>query len=483
MTDYPVFPAIDKRPSVLILGGGPAGLTAGYELARSGRYSVMVIEKQKAWGGLARTLTHRGYRFDIGGHRWFTKNESLNKFLKSLLGDELRNTRRVSRIYLEGKFYDYPLKLGPALMTMGPVTAAKAGLDYLLTHVMERVSPRPVISMEDAYRKQFGNTLYRMFFKQYSEKVWGIDCSEASADWVDQRVKGMSIVTAVLDALIKSRTVASLIDEFVYPRKGIGRISERLAEEIESMGGITCQGWEAAGINTEEGRVKSVTARRENEEYEIPVDYLLSTIPLNEFCMMFDPPLPGGVLNSAGLLRFRDLITVNLVLSRPKMTDDTWIYIHDKDILLGRLHEPKNWSPEMVPDPYRTSVVAEYFCSRGDEIWRLSDQMLVDITSRDLATRMQFINLNQVEGGFVARHPNAYPFYDLDYRKNLGIVRPALKEISNLQVLGRSGLFRYNNMDHSIETGLLAARNLLGEKHDLDAVNMDAEYHEIIRRK
>jgi protoporphyrinogen oxidase len=469
----------------IVMGGGPGGLCAAYVLSKAGGRTT-VLEKAPFVGGLARTVlrdTSEGlFRFDIGGHRWFTKNDELNALFAEVIDDELLWVNRTSRIYFDGRYVDYPLKIANALGAVGPIGAARAVVDYGRTRLAAAINPKPVVSMEDAYVDQFGRTLYELFFQRYSEKVWGLPCDQMSGDWVSQRSKGMSLLTAVKESVLPSRdTVVSLIDRFMYPRYGFGRFSERMADAIKAAGNPVRLGSGVERIERNGNRITAVVASGPSGTERITGAHFISSIPLTRLVEILDPPAPPEVIEAARALTFRNIITVNLALRRPQMTPDTWLYVHDRNILFGRLHEPKNWSADMVPNAGLTSVVAEYFCSFGDEIWNRSDESLVAQTVHHLSADLGFIKPEEVIDGFAVRAPRAYPAYVIGYAGPLQIVKEFVRTLENLQIIGRYGTFRYNNTDHSVETGLLAARNILGERHDIDQVNADQEYQEIKR--
>jgi len=465
-----------------VLGAGPGGLATGYWLSKHG-VPVTVLERAPVVGGLARTVERDGFKFDLGGHRWFSKVDEVNDFYKEVIADETVWVRRISRIYFDGKYIDYPLNVTNALAAIGPVKATKALADYGRVRVEQQLRPRPIRSMEDAYVDQYGRTLYELFFERYSEKVWGRPCAEMSGDWVNQRTKGMSLLTAVKDAIIPSQgAVQSLIESFMYPRYGYGRLSERMAEGVRAAGNEVRLGWGVKQVNRRGNHIESVViADAQGREEIVEAAEFVSSIPLTVLCQIMAPAAPAEVLEAAKQLVFRNVITVNLMLDRQQMTHDTWLYVHDRDILFGRLHEPKNWSVDMVPDQSKTSVVAEYFCSFGDDIWNRSDDALVERTARHLSDDLGFVTRNEVLGGFAVRCPRAYPSYTLGYEQALDVIKSFVYSFDNLQIIGRYGTFRYNNADHSVETGLLAAKNILGEAHDLEQVNAAQEYHEIKR--
>jgi protoporphyrinogen oxidase len=471
--------------STVVMGAGPGGLCSAYVLTKAG-VPTTVLEKAPFVGGLARTIRRQTdygeFRFDIGGHRWFTKSDELNALFREVIAEELLWVNRTSRIYFDGKYVDYPLKISNALKAMGPFVAAQAMADYGRTRVGQRLQPSPVVSMEDAYIDQFGPTLYRLFFQRYSEKVWGLPCDQMSGDWVSQRSKGMSLLTAVKDAVVPTRgKVVSLIDEFMYPRGGFGRFSERMADAIQAGGNSIQLGAGVEKVHREGNRVTAVTVSTENGSERIEGDNFISSIPITILAKIMEPAAPADVLKAADSLTFRNIITVNLMLKKRQVTPDTWLYVHDRNILFGRLHEPKNWSPAMVPSDEFTSLVVEYFCSFGDHIWNMSDEQLVDQTVQHLVEDLKFITPDEVIGGFTVRAPRAYPAYVIGYQEPLNRIKEFIGDVDNLQIIGRYGTFRYNNTDHAIETGLLAAKNILGESHDLDLVNADDEYHEIKR--
>ncbi|HEV2527768.1 MAG TPA: FAD-dependent oxidoreductase [Thermomicrobiales bacterium] len=472
-------------PKTVVMGAGPGGLCSAYVLSKAG-IPVTVVERAPFVGGLARTIhkdTEYGqFKFDIGGHRWFTKNEELNDLFKEVVAEELLWVNRISRIYFDGHFIDYPLKVGNALKEMGPFFAARAMADYGITQVKNKISPVTINSMKDGYVLQYGPTLYKQFFQNYSTKVWGVDPGEMSADWVTQRTKGMSIMTAVKDALIPSKgKVVSLIDEFMYPRDGFGRFSDRMADKITEWGNEIRLNTGVEKVHREGNRITHMTVSTENGTQTIEADQFISSIPLTLLAQIIDPVAPPDVIEASKSLSYRNVITVNLMIKKKQVTHDTWLYVHDKNILFGRWHEPKNWSPAMVPSDDFTSLVVEYFCSFGDHIWGMTEEELVERTIKHLHEDIKFVKPEEVIGGFTIRAPRAYPSYLSGYEEHVGKVKDFIKQFENLQIIGRYGTFRYNNTDHSIETGLLAAKNILGERHDLDQVNADKEYHEIKR--
>lgn len=469
----------------LVMGAGPGGLCSAYVLSKAGA-RVTVLEKAPFVGGLARTIKRQTdvgeFKFDIGGHRWFTKSDELNAIFREVIAEELLMVNRTSRIYFDGRYVDYPLNIKNALKEIGPVTAAVAVIDSERTKLQHKLRPVDIVSMEDAYIDQYGPTLYRMFFQRYSEKVWGRPCNEMSGDWVSQRTKGMSLFTAVKDAVIPSKgKVVSLIDEFMYPRDGFGRFSDRMADFVRASGNDIQLGAGVERVHREGNQVTAITVSTDEGTERIEADHFISSIPLTLLAQIMDPPAPPEIIEAAKSLTFRNVITVNLMLKKRQVTSDTWLYVHDRNILFGRFHEPKNWSSAMVPGDDYTSLVVEYFCSFGDNIWSMTEEALVERTITHLIEDMGLITRDEVIDGFIIRAPRAYPSYTIGYEAPLLKIRAFIDNLTNLQIIGRYGTFRYNNTDHSIETGLLAAKNILGEEHDLDLVNAEKEYHEVKR--
>ena len=461
----------------VVIGGGPAGLTAAYVLARRGR-SPIVLEKDAQVGGIARTVEYKGFRFDIGGHRFFTKVGSVQKLWRKMLGPDMLRRPRLSRIYYNGKFFDYPLKPMNALRGIGIVDAVRVLFSYLWI----RVSPiRPEVSLEDWVSNRFGRRLYNIFFKTYTEKVWGIPCNKIGAQWAAQRIKGLSLVTAVWNMLRGNRgggdQIKTLIEEFEYPRLGPGMMWEAFAADVDRNGGRVELDSDVVRLRHDGPKITSVDYRKNGVVTEIPAESVLSTMPLRELIAKLDPPAPPAVAAAANRLNYRDFITVALVIDAPDLFPDNWIYVHDPQVKLGRIQNFKNWSPEMVPDPQKSCLGLEYFCFEGDGLWTTPDEELVRLGTREVA-QIGLLGDGVVIDGTVVRMPKAYPVYDEGYEAAVEEVRKYLAQFSNLQVAGRNGMHKYNNQDHSMVTAILAVDNLAGQHHDTWSVNQDDEYHE-----
>jgi protoporphyrinogen oxidase len=438
----------------LILGGGLAGLGAGWALTQAGR-RVQVLESADAVGGLARTVARDGFRFDLGGHRFFSDDARVEGFVRELLGGELVTVPRASRIYLRGKWIEYPLRPLGALFGLGLRTSAQILLGYASASVARRMRPAPLGSLEDWVVAHFGRPLFELYFRDYSEKVWGIGCRDISAEWMAQRVQGLSLGAAIRNAFLKSGTaLPTLVDRFLYPRLGIGSIAERLRAAIERSSPIAT-GTRVVRMRHDGRRIEGVTVRRGDQVYELRGEAFVSTIPLTQVIQALSPRAPVDVRAAAARLRYRDLIIVAVMLKRERATDQTWIYFPGKDIPFGRLHEPTNWSAAMAP-PGRTLLVTERFCFRGDAAWNAADAELIDSTVHHLE-KLRFIRRHEVLEGMVVRIPAAYPLFEVGYHERSRILCDYLERFENLQVAGRGGLFRYYNMDQAISSGLAAA--------------------------
>lgn len=467
---------MDKH--VVVLGAGPAGLTAAYELCKH-QVPSTVFEADSVVGGIARTEAYKGYRYDIGGHRFYTKMTEVSRVWHELMGDDFLNVPRQSRIRYYDKYFYYPLRPLNAFFGLGLKNSIWVTLSYLHSRLFPTL---PEESFEDYVCNRFGRRLYYIFFKTYTEKVWGIPCNELRAEFAAQRIRGLSFTSAVVNALFKSRSkhIKSLIERFDYPRFGPGEMWERCKTYVEARGSQVLLNTPVVRINREGTRIASVTVLRDGCEETVPGTHFISSLPLRELMQFISPAVPDDVLNAANRLRYRDFLTVIVIINRPSLFPDNWIYIHTPHVYVGRIQNFKNWSAAMVPNPDMTSLGLEYFVSEGDALWCMSDEDLLELARKEL----QFLKLaepHEVVDGTVKRMKKAYPAYDLTYRDNLAIVRGYLDALENLQTVGRNGMHKYNNQDHSMMTALLAARNICGERHDIWTVNTDLEYQEEIR--
>ena len=445
---------------ILILGGGLTGLSAGYVLTKAG-LKVKVFESDSSVGGLSKTIIHNGFRFDLGGHRFFTKDRELNNFVKELMGKELISVPRKSKIYMQNKYFDYPLKPLNAIFGLGISTTIEILFDYAAERIKNLIKEPQNISLEDWVVGNFGRKMFNIYFKEYSEKVWGIECSMISAEWVAQRIRGLSLASAVKNALFKlnGKDVPSLVDFFLYPQLGIGRISDRLKEDIEAGNNSVLTNSRIERINHSDFKVESIVINNRKQFVEENGIEFISSIPITKLVNMLHPAPPENILTAASKLRFRDLVIVAVTINRKRVTDQTWIYIPEQKIPFGRLHEPTNWSEKMAPEG-KTIIVAEFFSFKGDRIWNKSDEELTSITVENLEN-MKFIKKHEVIDSAVLRVPNAYPLFKVGYKERCDEIYEYLGRFKNLHITGRSGMFRYYNMDHAIESGIKTAERII----------------------
>ena len=471
--------------SVAIIGAGPAGLTAAYLLAKNG-VKVTVLEADPQYvGGISRTARYKGFHFDIGGHRFFSKSKEVEDFWTEILPNDMLERPRSSRIFYRGQFFSYPLKAGEALRKLGVLESARCVLSYLKARVFPVPNPR---SFEDWVSNQFGKRLFNIFFKTYTEMVWGMSCKEISADWAAQRIKGLSLKTAILSALLpkkstgKGDVIKTLIDTFRYPRKGPGMMWEACAEKVRAMGGVIRMGRKVTGCHYD-GEAHLWTVTHEGgggDEAETQAQHVISSAPMRQLAHGVTPWLPDAALQAADRLKYRDFLTVVLILKDRNQFDDNWIYIHDPSVKVGRVQNFKSWSPEMVPDPSLNCYGLEYFCFEGDGLWSSGDDQLIDLAKAEVA-KIGLARPEDVLDGCVVRQPKAYPVYDDDYAANVAALRAGLEaHCPNLHLVGRNGMHKYNNQDHAMMTAMLCVENILVGRpvYDLWRVNQDAEYHE-----
>jgi len=472
----------DNNKKVVIIGAGPAGLTAAYQLCKEGVESV-VLEKDTVVGGISRTVNYKGYLFDIGGHRFFTKVKAVDEMWREVLGKEkFLHRSRLSRIYYNKKFFYYPLKATNALFGLGIWNSFMMFSSYARAQMFPIKSEK---SFEDWICNRFGKRLFNTFFKTYTEKVWGIPCSEISADWAAQRIKGLSLIETVKNALLsaqpknKSEVIKTLIDAFDYPEKGPGQMWEMVAEDIQTRGSELKMKSGVEKIIWQKGKVTALEINVDGRKETVPGTDFISTMPIQELVRKMSPAPPTAVIEAADKLGYRDFLTVSLIINKADLFQDNWIYIHDADVKVGRIQNFKNWSPQMVPDPSKTCLGLEYFCFEGDGLWTTSDEDLIKLGAKELGI-LGLVDPKLVEDGAVVRMPKAYPIYDSVYADAVNTIREFLAGLGNLHLVGRNGMHRYNNQDHSMLTAMLAVKNILGANYDVWDVNVEQEYHEEI---
>lgn len=462
----------------VIMGAGPAGLSCGYSLAKSGLNTVL-FEADNQVGGISKTLQYKGYYFDLGGHRFFTKFEDVNKLWSEVLGDKFRKTPRLSRIYYNNRFFDYPLTPMNALLGVGLLDTAA----ILFSYIGSKLAPYPVEeTFEQWVSNRFGKKLYSIFFKTYTEKVWGIPCSSIQAEWAAQRIKGLSLTSAIKNALIKPRnsSIKTLINEFDYPVLGPGMMYSAMKEKIEQLGGHVYVDSRVTTVNHEGYRIKSIEVTgADGSVQNFEGSDFISSIPVTELVRILKPAPEPYILEAAQKLAYRSLITIDIIINRKDVFPDNWIYIHSPEVKLGRIQNFKNWSRDMVPSPEKTSLGLEYFCTEHDDLWSMPDEELFRLAAAEVQ-KIRICSSGEIEDYTVVRVPKAYPVYSTGYKAHLAVIENYLKQFENLQPVGRYGLFKYNNMDHSILTGLYAAKNVLSGIYALDTwnVNTDEEYQE-----
>jgi protoporphyrinogen oxidase len=434
-------------------------------------------------GGISRTEQYKGYRFDIGGHRFFSKSEEINALWREILGEEFLSRPRLSRIYYDKKFFHYPLKPWDAFAKLGPWRTFRIVLSYIAA----RARPiGPERSFEDWVVNRFGRLLFDIFFKTYTEKVWGMPTSEISADWAAQRIKGLSLVRAIASAFLpgglkrgRQGIVKTLIDQFYYPRLGPGQMWEAARDKILGRGGMVQMDQRVVGIEHDGSKIHTLIANdSQGRQTHYRAEHFLSTLPVRHLIQAMSPKPPAEVISAAEKLHYRDFLTVVLIVDQPETFPDNWIYIHDPSVRLGRVQNFKNWSPNLVPDANKSSLGLEYFCFENDDLWSMPDADLIELGRHEIDA-IGLVSAAKVVDGCVLRMPKAYPVYDDSYQDNLAIIRNWLARFENLQLAGRNGMHKYNNQDHSMMTALLAARNIMGQgRYDTWKVNTDAEYHE-----
>ncbi len=463
---------MEKR--VVILGAGPAGLSAGWKLAERG-YKVDLIEKDTRVGGLCRSYYYKDYTFDLGGHRFISKDDALIEEIKRLMGDELMVSPRKSVVRLKGKYFYYPLAGKDLITKMNPLTSARCFLDYLYVTAKKKLVDTKEVSLEDWVVNRFGKGLYDIYFGPYSAKLWGVPPSQISKDWAAQRISLLNLWDVFLRLLGKTNnTPKTYATKFYYPVKGgIGRMCDKMAEKITSMGGNIHLGSQVTSVERKDGSIKAVRYRQDGEEKTITGDHFISTIPLPEFIKMLTPRVDRNYLDVAESMRFRSLRFLNVIIDSSRISDNTWIYIPEKRFRVMRIQEPKNWSPNNAPAD-KTSLILELACNVGDEIWNADDESL----SRQCFSELRdlgLLNGERVLHKFSTRIVHAYPIYTLDYHQKIKKLSEVFDSFSNLLPIGRQGLYRYNNMDHSIKMGFLAAEHIADGRSRKDVYDIAKE--------
>ena len=478
-----------RKPSVAIIGAGPAGLTAAYLLSKEG-IPITVFEADPQYvGGISKTVKKDGFHFDIGGHRFFSKSKQVEDFWNEILPHDMLDRPRSSRIHYRRRFFSYPLKPFQALFNLGVFESLLCVMSYIKAKIRPRKNPK---SFEDWVTNQFGERLFRIFFKTYTEKVWGMSCREISADWAAQRIQGLSLFSAVKNAFgfgrsknkSKEKVIKTLIDTFRYPRKGPGMMWEVCAEKIKAMGGKIEMGSKVVSLHWNASKqtwtLHSRATLDQSPGLSVEADHVISSAPIRELIPSIQPALSVQAAHSAQALRYRDFLTVTLVLKGKELFSDNWIYIHDPSVKVGRIQNFKSWSPEMVPDPALGCYGLEYFCFEGDALWSQPDSELIALAWKELELLGLSEGCEQIKG-YVVRERKAYPVYDEHYLSHVANIRAALDtNFDHLHLVGRNGMHKYNNQDHAMMTAMLTTQNIMAGRniYDVWQVNQDAEYHE-----
>ncbi len=456
---------------IVVMGAGPAGLTAAWQLINAG-HNVIVWEVDPSYvGGISRTVQAEGYRIDVGGHRFFSKSTDVNAFWRKILVDEFVEGERLSRIYFKGKFLNYPFEATGAFRSLGLMETMKIRGSAFRA----RMNPiKPETTFAQWVINRFGQRLLDTFFKPYTEKVWGISCDELSADWAALQMDGLSMVGAFEEN--KAASPKKPTSRFIYPRLGPGQMWETAANKFLEKGGAIFLDRKVQTIHWDESGVTHITGTNAaGEFFQQEGSHFLSSIPLQELMLSLDPPPPKDVAEAARALRYRDGITVCLIVNREKVFPDTWIYVQDPSVKVTRVQNYKNWSAAMVPDPTLTSLGMEYFCFAGDNLWNATDFDLAQLAIRE-AVQIGLVEESEVKDAFVVRTPKACPIYDQQYQERLKVIKAWVSLFANLQPLGRNGLHHYNNQDHSMMTSMLAVKNIQGGNFDCWKVTSEAEY-------
>jgi protoporphyrinogen oxidase len=464
----------------IIIGAGPAGLSASYNLARHEIESI-VLEKDSLISGLAKTLEfkHDGetYLTDTGPHRFFSQNPALYQMIEELLGEDWVVVDRLTRQLIDGKYFSYPVDVMQALRNVNPFVALKMMLDFVQATVRKMLVNPKIVTFEEFVVLNFGRRLAQFNMLNYTEKIWGIACSKIAASWAAQRIKGMNAFDIVKKALIKTGGPRSMVDSFYYPKKGIQEIYNKMAEYAVSKGATIEKEVKLRKISHDGKQITSIEYKRDGKVVKEGVKNLISSMPITELVQVMDPAPPAKVIKAARSLGYRDQIQVFLIVNKPHIMKDTWIYFPTTPPTFGRAMEPKNWYPTMAPKD-KSSVLVEYFVFKNDKLWNMPDDFIIKKTVHEMKW-LGFMEPAQLLKGWVLRIEKSYPMWDLTYKKRLDVVTGWLKQFPNLYCVGRNGRYFYNNQDHSIETGLLAAQSIIdGKKYDLDNIGMETSYFE-----
>ena len=476
-------PSLNQAPEILVLGAGPAGLACAMELSRHGKRCT-VVERDEQVGGLAKTLTFREgddvFLTDIGPHRFFSKNRYLYDFIEDLLHEEWRCVPRLTRQYVDGKYYDYPVNFGQVVRNLGIWRSARIGIDYFAARLRYGLLKKPLRTFEDYVVANFGRSLAEFSMINYSEKIWGIPCAEIHPDWAKQRISGLNLWSVLQKAvgLGGRKGPKSLVDEFYYPQFGTGRIYEEIAKHLRASGTEIATACQPVAVRHDGRRVTEVDIQAaDGSRVTVRPGHVVESVPLTHFLTLLEPAPPAAVLDAAKRLRWRAQVYLFLTLDKEQVTADNWIYFPQKEIPFGRTSEMKNFSKDMCP-PGKTSFFIEFFAFEGDAIWTMSKEQLLDLVLPYFET-WGFFTRAEIRQSYLMRRSHVYPVYDTEYKERVETIRAWLDRLENLIYVGRPGRFRYTNQDHSLEMGIIASRIILeGRRYDMDTVGAENEYFE-----
>jgi len=469
-----------KSYECCIIGAGPAGLGVALELVNHGVTDILIIDKNKVVGGLARTEIFNGVRFDIGPHRFLSMNKEVNKIWHCALGADFRPVRRLTRIFYKKRYFNYPVKPAEVLIKLGPLQSLNTALSFISAQISKKGKP---ITFEDWTVQKFGRKLYEIFFKTYTEKVWGIPCNQITAEWAAQRIKGLDALEVIRNALFggRNKKIRTLVEEFDFPVYGAGQMYQAICDQILTKGVKIILNSKAIRFNRQDNIIKSIDILDSDGcEVNIIAKQFFSSIPLAHYFKMLSPSDSSEINNAADMLKYRDHITVDLLVGRKEVFPDQWIYVHSPDVGVARIANYNNFSKAMVGDKNKTALSVEYFLFRNEDLWNETDEFLIDFSIKELG-KMNLIKNSEVENGWVVRETEAYPIYYLGFQEYYDIIKSRIDQFTNLYSIGRAGMHKYNNQDHSILSGILAARNYLklpGSPYLLWNINIDAEYQE-----